>query len=66
VLKEWDKSTFIPPNKGRKSRLSEMEDIQQKIENEEVTQEALIRENKAYHNLHWILKSISLTLEINI
>jgi hypothetical protein len=73
VLKEWAKSTFIPPNKERQSRLSELTDIQRIIENEEVTQEALNREKEAYQNLHsamrreeehWRLKSRSLWLRV--
>jgi hypothetical protein len=52
VLKEWDKSTFTPPNKERQSKLSELTEIQKKIENEEVTQETLIGQKEAFQNLH--------------
>jgi hypothetical protein len=71
-LKDWVKSSFIPPHRERLEKEEKLASIQQRLEEEEVTEALLNQEKEAnqqlHHSLcreeeHWRLKSRSLWLK---
>jgi hypothetical protein len=52
TLKIWAKTFYVSPFQERFNRIQELENIQQTMEEREVTENALQIEREAYQNVH--------------
>jgi hypothetical protein len=52
TLKEWDKSSYVPPAQERTTRVEEIAAIQKRIEDEYVSKALLTQEKEVHQQLH--------------